>query len=113
MIREKGGEADCLAIDVTDLDAVLAAIAERDPFHILINNAGTNRTDPFLDVKVEDFDLIIGLNVRAAFFVAQAVARKLGAREKGLDRQYLLADGAGRRRHAGASIARRNGQWKG
>jgi NAD(P)-dependent dehydrogenase (short-subunit alcohol dehydrogenase family) len=76
-IREKGGKADCLAIDVTDLAAVSTAIGGRAPYHILINNAGTNRTAPFLDVKAEDFDLIMGLNVRAAFFVAQAVARKL------------------------------------
>jgi NAD(P)-dependent dehydrogenase (short-subunit alcohol dehydrogenase family) len=83
-IRDQGGAADCLAIDVTDVDAVSAAIAEREPFHVLINNAGTNRTDPFLDVKVADFDLIFGLNVRAAFFAAQAVARRLtSAGERG------------------------------
>ncbi len=29
----------------------------------------------FVDVKVEDFDFVFGLNVRAAYFVAQAVAR--------------------------------------
>jgi NAD(P)-dependent dehydrogenase (short-subunit alcohol dehydrogenase family) len=83
-IRAKDGTVDCLAIDVTDLAQASAAIAERAPYHILVNNAGTNRTDTFLDVKVEDFDLIFGLNVRAAFFVAQAVARRLAAAsEKG------------------------------
>jgi NAD(P)-dependent dehydrogenase (short-subunit alcohol dehydrogenase family) len=76
-IRAKGGAADCLAIDVTKLSAVEAAFAERPAYHILINNAGTNRTAPFLEVKVEDYDLIMGLNVRAAFFVAQAFARRL------------------------------------
>ena len=45
------------------------------PFDILVNNAGTNRPALFVDVTVEDFDVIFELNVRAAFFVAQAVAR--------------------------------------
>ena len=48
VIRQKGGKADCLAIDVTDLPAVSTAIEARAPYHILINNAGTNRTAPFL-----------------------------------------------------------------
>jgi NAD(P)-dependent dehydrogenase (short-subunit alcohol dehydrogenase family) len=82
-IRQKGGNADCLRLDVTDLAAVSAAIEARPPYHILINNAGTNRTAPFLDVKLEDFDLIMGLNVRAAFFMAQAVARKLAPSGEG------------------------------
>jgi NAD(P)-dependent dehydrogenase (short-subunit alcohol dehydrogenase family) len=52
-------------------------IAAHAPFDILVNNAGSNRPSPFLEVKVEDFDFIMELNVRAAFFVAQAVARRL------------------------------------
>jgi NAD(P)-dependent dehydrogenase (short-subunit alcohol dehydrogenase family) len=76
-IRARGQQADALALDVTDLDAVRTAIVASKPFEILVNNAGTNRPDYLMDVKVEDFDLVIALNVRAAFFVAQAVARRL------------------------------------
>jgi NAD(P)-dependent dehydrogenase (short-subunit alcohol dehydrogenase family) len=76
-IRTRGDKADALPLDVTNVDAVRAAIARAEAFDILINNAGSNRPAPFVDVKVEDFDFIIALNVRAAFFVAQAVARKL------------------------------------
>ncbi|HVY57102.1 MAG TPA: SDR family NAD(P)-dependent oxidoreductase [Xanthobacteraceae bacterium] len=78
-IRARGDKADALVLDVTDIAAVRTAIEGAEPFDILINNAGTNRPDMFLDVKVEDFDFIFGLNVRAAFFVAQAVARRLVA----------------------------------
>ena len=63
-IRAKGGKAEILTLDVTDLAAVAAAIAARPPFHVLVNNAGTNRTSPFLEVKVEDFDLVMNLNLR-------------------------------------------------
>jgi NAD(P)-dependent dehydrogenase (short-subunit alcohol dehydrogenase family) len=76
-IRARGQLAEALVMDVTDLAATQAAIAAAAPFHILVNNAGTNRPKPLMDVTVEDFDVIMGLNVRAAYFVAQAVARRL------------------------------------
>jgi NAD(P)-dependent dehydrogenase (short-subunit alcohol dehydrogenase family) len=76
-IRARGHEADALVLDVSDLAAMQAAIAAAAPFNILVNNAGTNRPKPLLDVSIEDFDAIMGLNVRAAYFVAQAVARRL------------------------------------
>jgi NAD(P)-dependent dehydrogenase (short-subunit alcohol dehydrogenase family) len=76
-IRARGQQAATLTLDVRDVDAVQAAIAAQAPFDILVNNAGTNRPAPFVDVKVEDFDFVFGLNVRAAYFVAQAVARRL------------------------------------
>ena len=76
-IRARGDKAAALELHVTDLDAVRRAIAAAEPFDVLVNNAGTNRPAPFVDVKIEDFDAIFALNVRAAFFMAQAVARLL------------------------------------
>ena len=76
-IRGRGDQADALVLDVTDLEGMQARIAAAEPFDILVNNAGTNRPAPFLEVKVEDFDHVMDLNVRAAYFVAQAVARRL------------------------------------
>lgn len=83
-IRARGQQAEALVLDVTDLPSMQAAIARAQPFHVLVNNAGTNRPKPLLDVSIEDFDAIMGLNVRAAYFVAQAVAQRLiEAGEKG------------------------------
>lgn len=76
-IRADGGSAEPLVLDVTDLPAVRAAIAGADPFHILVNNAGTNRPQSFLDVTEDAYDAITTLNQRAAFFVAQAVAQRM------------------------------------
>jgi len=76
-LRDDGGSAEALVLDVTDLAATEAAIAAQPAFDILVNNAGTNRPAPFTEVKLADFDAIMGLNVRAAFFVAQAVARQM------------------------------------
>jgi NAD(P)-dependent dehydrogenase (short-subunit alcohol dehydrogenase family) len=76
-IGARGQKAETLVLDVTDLPAMQAAIAAAEPFNVLVNNAGTNRPKMLLDVTIEDFDAIMGLNVRAAYFVAQAVARRL------------------------------------
>jgi NAD(P)-dependent dehydrogenase (short-subunit alcohol dehydrogenase family) len=76
-IRKRGQQAETLVLDVTDLAAMQKAIAAATPFNILVNNAGTNRPKSLMDVTIEDFDAIMGLNVRAAYFVAQAVARRL------------------------------------
>ena len=76
-IRTDGGQADTLVLDVTGLAATNAAIQAAAPFDILVNNAGTNRPRTFLDVTEDDYDSITLLNQKAAFFVAQAVARRM------------------------------------
>ena len=78
-LRGNGRLADSWAVDVTDIEAIATGIAEREPYDIFFNNAGTNKPNPFVDVPVADFDLVMNLNVRAAFFSAQAVARRLVA----------------------------------
>ena len=78
-LREAGHAAAALMMDVTDQPAVAAAFAAAAPFDILVNNAGTNRPRPFLEVTEDDYDAIMGLNLRAAFFVAQAAARRMVA----------------------------------
>ena len=76
-IAQSGGQAETLVLDVTDQPAVRAAIGAADAFDILVNNAGTNRPRTFLDVTEDDYDAITGLNLRAAYFVAQSVVRKM------------------------------------
>ncbi len=78
-IRAQGGLGDALVLDVTDAGAVRRAVAALPPQDVLINNAGTNRPSPFLDVAEADFDYLMQLNVRAAFFTAQAVAARMVA----------------------------------
>jgi NAD(P)-dependent dehydrogenase (short-subunit alcohol dehydrogenase family) len=82
-LRSIGAEATGHYIDITDLSAVREFVASEPPFDILFNNAGINRPVTFTDVTIEDFDAIMGLNVRSAFFVAQAVARRLIAADRG------------------------------
>lgn len=74
-IRDAGGRADALRLDVSDVAQMVRALEAIAPFDILLNNAGTNRPKPFIDVSQEDYDAVLDLNLRAVFFVAQAVAR--------------------------------------
>jgi NAD(P)-dependent dehydrogenase (short-subunit alcohol dehydrogenase family) len=76
-IRARGDSADALALDVTDIEAARKALAERESYQVLVNNAGMNRPKMLPDVTVDDFDAIFALNVRAAFFMAQTVALRL------------------------------------
>jgi NAD(P)-dependent dehydrogenase (short-subunit alcohol dehydrogenase family) len=76
-IRARGDQAEALVLDVTDLEAMQQAIEDAEPFNVLVNNAGTNRPAHLMAVTIADFDAVMNLNLRAAFFVAQAVARRL------------------------------------
>ena len=72
-----GKGAVAAILDVTDFSAVKAFFAARPAFHILVNNAGTNRPMPMMDVSEDDFDAVLDLNLKSAFFVAQACVQKM------------------------------------
>lgn len=78
-LKAAGRSVDALELDVNDTAGVRAAIAAREPYGVLVNNAGTNQPVTFLDVTEAQYDTIMTLNVRAAYFVAQAVIRRLVA----------------------------------
>ena len=76
-IRDRGERASAFVLDATDTDRARAEVAGRGPFRVLVNNAGTNRPAHFLEMTEEDYLAVSDLNVRAALFVAQAVAEGL------------------------------------
>ena len=76
-LHDKGLSADTLALDVTDVPTFRTAVEARAAYDIFVNNAGTNRPNAFTDVSPEDFDVVMNLNVRAAYFAAQSVARRM------------------------------------
>jgi 2-deoxy-D-gluconate 3-dehydrogenase len=67
---------DLRTASVADLQAVVAKIVkELGRIDILINNAGTIRRAPAIDFSETDWDDVLQINLKAAFFLAQAVAR--------------------------------------
>lgn len=71
----EGLRARALPLDVTVWPEAAERIAAAGPFDVLVNNAGLNRPMPMTEVAFEDYDAVLGLNLRSAFFVAQAVVR--------------------------------------
>jgi NAD(P)-dependent dehydrogenase (short-subunit alcohol dehydrogenase family) len=69
----KGLSAEACVMDVTDIEATQAQIGELGPFDILFNNAGIARHTPMTETTVADFDDVIEMNVKAVYFVSQAV----------------------------------------
>jgi NAD(P)-dependent dehydrogenase (short-subunit alcohol dehydrogenase family) len=76
-INAAGGKAFPAVLDVTDVEATADWIGGQAAFNILVNNAGTNRPGLFVDTKVKDYDDVFSINVRAAYFIAQAVAKRM------------------------------------
>ncbi|GGD07430.1 2-dehydro-3-deoxy-D-gluconate 5-dehydrogenase KduD [Aureimonas glaciei] len=78
LIEAAGGTGAECRVDFLDKDAAVAAFeaaaAER-PIDILVNNAGIIRRADAVDVTDEDWDDVLGVNLRTPFFLAQAFAR--------------------------------------
>ncbi|MBN9073227.1 MAG: glucose 1-dehydrogenase [Rhizobiales bacterium] len=81
-IRQDGGVAGAVAMDVTDSASVSGALAEAGgDFDILVNNAGISGTAPASGLEEAEWDRVLDTNLKGTFIVAQAVAR--GMRDVG------------------------------
>ena len=88
-------------------------IAARPAFDVFVNNAGTNRPKPLSDVTEDDYDAVMDLNLRAAFFAAQGRQRAAwskrarAGRSSTCPRRWAMSA-----RPTGRSTARPNGRSK-
>jgi 3-oxoacyl-[acyl-carrier protein] reductase len=80
-IRAAGGQAEAVALDVTDAAAAEAAIAAAVGRHqridILVNNAGITRDQLMLRLKREDWDAVLATNLTSAYTLTQAVLKPM------------------------------------
>ncbi|MDN3921480.1 SDR family NAD(P)-dependent oxidoreductase [Roseateles violae] len=74
-------------VDVADAQRLQAlassAIAELGHLDVLVNNAGIVHGADFLELRVDDFDRVLAINLRSAFVLSQAVARHMVERRSG------------------------------
>eukprot|EP01126_Amoeba_proteus_P047988 TRINITY_DN551_c0_g1_i6.p1 TRINITY_DN551_c0_g1~~TRINITY_DN551_c0_g1_i6.p1 ORF type:complete len:195 (+),score=22.21 TRINITY_DN551_c0_g1_i6:226-810(+) len=68
-----------IVCDVTNFETIcnLDVLGEID---MLVNNAGVSRLAPFLETRIEDWDLILNTNLRSAFLISQIVAKGMVSR---------------------------------
>ncbi len=78
-----GGRALLLQADVSRAEDVrrMVEAAERElgPVDVLVNNAGVFPRSPFLEITEDEYDHVLGVNLKGTFLCAQAVARRLVA----------------------------------
>jgi NAD(P)-dependent dehydrogenase (short-subunit alcohol dehydrogenase family) len=88
-VKDAGGEGEALPIDITDENAVKAAVDEasrrRGPIDALVNNAAITLPKGLLAVGAAEWRRVIDVNLTGSLLCAQAVARKLvEAKRKGV-----------------------------
>jgi NAD(P)-dependent dehydrogenase (short-subunit alcohol dehydrogenase family) len=83
VIESRGGVARSIVCDVTDTAQVTERIEALERVDILINNAGSNIPEPFVNVSEDHLDTLLALNVKSAFVVAQAATRRMLAGGRG------------------------------
>jgi NAD(P)-dependent dehydrogenase (short-subunit alcohol dehydrogenase family) len=76
-IRDAGGAAITRICDVTDVTAIERAFGSLDRVDTLVNCAGTNRPEPFVDVEPTNIDLLWRVNARAVFLCSQAATKRM------------------------------------
>ncbi|MFZ7091288.1 SDR family NAD(P)-dependent oxidoreductase [Primorskyibacter sp. 2E233] len=78
-MQVEGWSAEALAIDISDLEAMRKALAGVS-LDVVVNSAGLARHSPALETTPEDFDVVMGVNLRAAYFLSVAAAKSMSDR---------------------------------
>ena len=76
-IRDAGHSAEALAFDVADLPAMTAALSREPAFDAVVNSAGVARHSPALRTQAEDFDAVMAVNLRGAYFLSTLAAQAM------------------------------------
>ncbi len=76
-VKKKRVKCKTYVCDITNYNKIKDIISQQTKIDVLINNAGTNIPEHFLDVKKNNMDKIVNINIKAAFNVANLVAKKM------------------------------------
>lgn len=86
-VRAAGSDGCVIAGDVgsveNDRAVIEQAVAKMGRLDVLVNNAGVERRAPFLDVTEADYDLVMNVNLKGAFFLTQAFVKHLRDTQRG------------------------------
>lgn len=87
LIREDGGSAEALKVDlrsVKEIDALVNGVLEKHgAIHVLVNNAGIQIREWATEFSEEKFDFLMDLNLKAYYFLSRAAARAMKTQENG------------------------------
>jgi 3-oxoacyl-[acyl-carrier protein] reductase len=104
-IQAEGGKADYVLLDMRDAESIRAAVngvVERHGgLHILVNNAGVTKDKLMIQMKEEEFDLVLDINLKGAWLATQAAAKVMMKQRWG--RVINIASVVGQMGNAGQS----------
>ncbi|WP_298816186.1 SDR family oxidoreductase [uncultured Roseibium sp.] len=76
-LNGRGWKASALQLDIADVLEVQVSVERHGPFDVLVNSAGLARHTPATQTTPEDFDAVMNVNLRGAYFITQCVAKGL------------------------------------
>ncbi len=76
-MKAEGLSCETQELDITDVDATRAAFSGLGAVDVVVNSAGMARHGPALDTTPEDFDAVMNVNLRAAYFLSTAAADQM------------------------------------
>ena len=82
-IETRGGSAEAIGFDQTDLSGMAEMFQSQAPFDVVLNSAGLARHGPSLDTQPEDYDAVMDINLRSAYFLSVGAAKSMIAAGKG------------------------------
>jgi len=85
-IAEQGGQAHAFALDVTKPEAVTSVVDDAAKtlgrLDVLVNSAGVREIVPVLELSIEEWNRVMGVNITGTFLCSQAFANHLVAAGK-------------------------------
>ncbi len=76
-IKAEGGSAEAMPLDQADLPGMEAFLADQPAFEIVLNSAGLARHGPAVQTKAEDYDAVMNVNLRGAYFLSSLSAKAM------------------------------------
>ena len=105
-ILATGGQAQVVKTDVTQLDQVRACVRQVTdtwgPIDVLVNNAGWDKIEPFLQSEPETWDKVIAINLRGPINFCHTVAAQMA--ERGQGKIISISSDAGRVGSTGEAV---------
>ena len=76
-LNDKGCDASILDLDISNLENIEQNLLSKGPYDVLVNSAGIAKHSLSKNTKVSDFDEVLNVNLKGAFFLTRTVANQL------------------------------------
>lgn len=76
-LNDRGCDASILDLDISNLENIEQNLLSKGPYDVLVNSAGVAKHSLSKNTKVSDFDEVLNVNLKGAFFLTRTVANQL------------------------------------